>query len=288
MTKVGPRFTQIFDVFTSAYKGLKLEGISRPLTTSAKWVDSPSAGERPFLCFATGHMVFSPWADFQQFVKWSIPAKLWVSGPGTNAEATTRSVLFDLLMRTSEIVGLPLDSDGKIVPLSDKIRTDIENLCERGAPYLTVGQVTSTLDGSECVTDLVFSIETTVGLDKRKLKPMLVGVLGTGEMGQRITEADLKGFGPNIPTPNKNTLSVNVTPYSASLTAGSPTIQLSAISTAVDYSTQYVTGLGSWTTTNANVATVSAGLVTFVGVGSCLIRCVFDGVASNRVLVTCA
>ncbi len=159
--------------------------------------------------------------------------------------------------------------------------------------------------------DLTFHIEATLSLDERTLKLMRVGVLGIVPVpvGQVIQDTTLPGdkgvlnvFGtgyetgyggrnepPNGvvgPLPSEIITAVNVSPYTASISAGTPTAQLQSIVQYQNYASIYVTSQGTWATSDAAVATVSAGLVTRVGSGSCTISCTFGGVESNAAAIT--
>lgn len=327
----GPTIDQIHDLLTSGFQSLTLSN-GKFLTASNKTRTTPSAGQYPFLSFRSGSGQLTPWKDFEWQLSWDIPATLTVQGPSEDGEGTAREAVFDIIARTTQIVGLPVDDDGAIVVLSDetiKLFDDgkLTFLCERGAPYVKSFNIRP-IDDGVCAADLVFHVESTLSVDTRELVRMKVGVLGvnpvapsslyqdtTAEDGRGIamvfgTDSE-RGFGgytssdPSTPPGvinsnqeqpdsnvaasqplNQQTASVNVTPYSVALSAGAPTASVSAIAFALDSSSQYVTNSGTWSTTNAAVATVSAGVITRVAAGSCSVFCTYGGVASNSIAVT--
>ena len=89
------------------------------------------------------------------------------------------------------------------------------------------------------------------------------------------------------PRPNDIVTRINVTPYSGSVSVGTPTVQLSAIAFYQNSSSIYVTSSATWQSSDPTVATVSsAGLVTRVAAGSCNISAQYSGVSSNSVSIT--
>jgi len=316
----GPTLQQIHDALVKGFQDVRLQS-GAFLTATNTNNSTPSGGTYPFLAFRTGSFRLSPWKDFQWSISWDIPATLTVQGPGEDGEIQARLVLNDLIERTMELVGLPIDDKGQVVPLNDDTIRLFDDgkltfLCERGAPYLTSAVVRAVDDGL-CRVDIVFHIESTLSLDRRELNRMKVGVLGivpvapgdvqtTSESG--ITLVARTGYAsadPSFPSTvynsnqeqgpanvvaspplNQQTASVNVTPYSVALSAGTPTATVAAIAFAVDASSQYVTNTGTWSTSNAAVATVSNGVITRIAAGSCTVSCTYGGVVSNAVAVT--
>jgi hypothetical protein len=333
--QLGPSFEQIHDALVQGFDGYKLSDGKSFLSASNTITASVSGGRFPFLAFTTGSFSMSPWKDFEQSISWDIPAKLMVQGPGEDGEKTIRRVLMDVIFRTQELIGLPIDENGNTVPFNDDtIRLydagKIDFLCERGAPFIRTVRVTPVDDGL-ATADIVFHVEATMKLDPRTLRLMKVGVLGinpvppdglfqdtTAEDGRGIAlvfgtsaESAQGGYAsqdPSLPPGfiNSNqergktndlpslplsqlTTSINVTPYSLSLSVGTPTAPLAAIAYAQNFSSQYVTQTAQWTSTNASVATVNAsGVVSRVAPGSCTVFCTYNGVASNSVAVTCS
>jgi hypothetical protein len=330
----GPTLDQIHDTLAAGFDGFKLSN-GQFLTASNKTRSTPSGGQYPFLSFRSGSGTFSPWKDFQWSLAWDIPARLTVQGPSEDGEGAARQALNDLVLRTTQLVGLPIDAAGKPVPLGpDTLRLfdsdSLEFLCERGAPFVKSFTITP-IDDGVCAVDIIFHVEATISYDQREMQRMKVGVLGVNPVApdglyQDTTADDGRGiamvFGtdaerawggyasddPTLPpgfinsaqerpqtsqvaSPplNQQTASVNVTPYSVSLSVGTPTAALAAIAFALDASSQYVTQTAQWSSTNAAVATVSSsGVVTRVAAGSCTVSCIYNGVASNSVAVTCS
>lgn len=333
--KIGPSIAQLHNALVEGFNGFQLSVIDprtkKPkfLTASNTVTSSVSGGVFPHLAFRTGSFTLSPWKDFMYSITWDVPARLTVQGPADDGEESMRAILLDILLRTNELIGLPLDEKGKVVPFSDETvrrfdRGEIDFLCERGAPMIKSVSVNG-LDDGLCTADIIFRIESTIDLDPRTLKLMKVGVLGVnpvqaGGLYQDTTATDGRGIamvfaetgfggydsqdpylghtirdplqhgGTSQATglaPNEIITGINVTPYSGSLSVGSPTLQLSAIAFAANASSIYVTSSAAWTSSDAAVATVSSsGLVTRVAAGSCTVSCVYSGVTSNSVAIT--
>lgn len=329
----GPTLDQIHDALAQGFHGFRLTN-GKQLTASNSTRSTPSGGQYPYISFRSGAGQFSPWKDFQWSLSWDIPATLTVQGPSEDGEAFARQAIFDIVARTTALIGLPLDDNGNVVPFGDdtlKLFDDgkLKFLCERGAPYVKSFNVRA-IDDGVCAVDLVFHVEATLSVDTRKLPRMKVGVLGVNAVSpnglyQDTTAEDGRGIAmvfatsderaqgaytsrdpqlsdgfvnsnqerPNTnqaasPPLNQATASVNVSPYTLSLSAGAPTASLSAIAWALDSSSQYVTQSGTWISSNTAVATVSSvGVVTRVAAGSCTVSCTYNGVASNAVAVTC-
>lgn len=337
--QIGPTISQIHDALVAGFDGYQLSVVD-PKTGKPKFLRasntvtaSISGGVFPFLAIRTGSFSLQPWKDFMYSISWDIPARLTVQGPGEDGEASVRAMLLDIMLRTNELSGLPIDSDGKTVPFGDETlrlfdRDELEFLCDRGAPYIK-SVVVQGIDDGLSHADIVFHIETTVNLDPRTLKLMKVGVIGlnpvsedslygdtTAEDGRGVklllnTSAETAYGGratkaPQLPPgfyssstlpsssresdpqPKEVVTSVNVTPYSASLSAGSPTQSLQAIAFFADSHSAYVTSQASWLSSDVTKATVSsAGVVTRVAAGTATITCTFNGVTSNGVAITC-
>jgi len=177
----GPTLNQIHDALIAGFSGYQLSN-GKFLTATNTNNTTPSGGSFPFLAFRSGRFKLTPWKDFQWSLSWDIPATLTVQGPGEDGEVQARVVISDLIMRTMQLIGLPQDDKGNVVPLSDSTLClydagKLTFLCERGAPFLTTGEFKAIDDGL-CRAELVFHIESTMSFDQRELNLMKVGVLG--------------------------------------------------------------------------------------------------------------
>lgn len=277
----------------------------------------------PFLLFDIGRMEFEPWQEWQKSVSWDVSATLKVRGEAGEVDNLILNVIQDVLAQSVKLIGLPVDENGVVTPYDSTTRRLFETgrlkfLVERGAPYLK-SAVVKPSRGSYAEANLVFHVETTIDLDPRgELPRMLVGVIGVNQattgIAQDTTLPDPLGIAIvsandqhaqgayDTPDPNRQrrpqmpyvqgaqqiVTSVNATPYTASLSVGAPTIQLSAIATYASWQTLYVTGQGGWASSDPTKATVSAtGLVTRVAAGTTTITCTSNGVVSNGVAITC-
>lgn len=316
---IGPTLDQIHSTLVSAFKGYKLSD-GKFLSASTRH-EPISGGTLPLIAFETGSFTMSPWQDFVDQLTWDIPATLTVQGVGEDGETKARQVVQDLILRSKQVAGLPIDEKGKLIPFGDKTvklwdEEKLTFLTDRGAPYLKSARFILEQDGI-CKVYITFHVEAIMSLDQRQLPLMKVGVLGVNtvrptELYQDATDGrgvaivfgspDEKGFGgyasgdPSQPgstgsvagsPPADLVAQVNVTPYAVSISAGTPTAQMTAIARFNNWATQYVTSGAAWATTDSLVATVSAsGLVTRVGAGSCNIFCTYGGTVSNSVPVT--
>lgn len=332
--KFGPTLEQMHSALVSGFQGITLTN-GKTLTATNTTNTTPSGGVYPFLAFRTGKFKLTPWKDYQYNISWDIPATLTVQGPGEDGEITARGVINDLILRTMMLIGLPVDAKGNVVPMSDKTLKMYDDgklsfLCERGAPFLTSGDVTGVDDGL-CRAELVFHIESTMCFDQRELNLMKIGVLGLNPVppdglfqdttatdgrgirmvfgtadetafgGYNTQDPNLSGLNPIPPLsqvpnaqvqglrPSEVITRIDVHPFAASISSGSPTSQLSAIAFYQDSHSTYVTSSAAWTSSDPTVASVNtAGLVTRVASGSCTINCLFGGVTSNSVAITSA
>lgn len=75
--------------------------------------------------------------------------------------------------------------------------------------------------------------------------------------------------------------SVGITPSSLAFTVGDPSQQVSAKAYYSDGTSRDVTNLGTWSTGNGSVATVSAGTVTAIGAGTTNVTCSYQGKEGN-------
>jgi hypothetical protein len=198
---------------------------------------------------------------------------------------------------------------------------DLTFVAERGAPFLK-SMVMASSQGSYATASLVFHVESTIDNDPRGSLPIALqarfGVIPmSGSLAQDQTlpepygipitpDSSYRGISAYAtrdplwktrtrPLPQlagvadaDRVMAVNATPYTATVTAGSPTVQLSSIATYANWNTAHVEQLGTWTSTSPSVATVnSAGLVTRVAAGSTTISVTFGGAVSNSVAITC-
>ncbi len=308
---IGPTLQQIYATLVSAYDGLKLSS-GAFVTVATNSNSTPSGGNYPYLAFSSGSFTMTPWKEFTEQLTWDIPATLTVQGPGEDGEITARAVVQDLLLRTKQIQGLPIDAAGNLVAFGpDTIRlfdnNELSFIADRGAPYLRSVNFQPVVDGL-CRVSLIFRVEALMQLDTRVLSLMKVGVLGVSPQGlfQDSTSGegrgvalvfpptDRQGFGGYAstdpltgPSSAEVITQVVATPYDVSVSSGSPTVQLAAIVTYQNWQTNYITVQGMWLSSSPSVATVSAaGLVTRVGAGSTNVTCTFGGVVSNAVAVT--
>jgi hypothetical protein len=178
---IGPSFTQIHDALVAGFNGFKLAD-GKFLAASNTVTASVSGGRYPFLAFTTGSISLAPWKDFEQSIAWDIPARLYVQGPGEDGEQTLRRAMMDVVFRTQELIGLPVDVQGNTVPFNDDTVRLFEDgkitfLCERGAPFIRTIRANPVDDGL-ATADITFHVEATMSLDPRTLRLMKVGVLG--------------------------------------------------------------------------------------------------------------
>ncbi len=90
-----------------------------------------------------------------------------------------------------------------------------------------------------------------------------------------------------LPPPSPTLNSISVSPSSPSINVGS-TLQFSATGTYSDGSTQNLTGVATWVSTNTSVATIGAGsgLATGQGAGSSSITAAVGGIISTTASIT--
>lgn len=289
-------------------------------------IDAVSDDVLPFLLFDIGSIQIAPWQFWQDSIAWDLPAKLKVKTSSGEVETYLLEVLQQLMQRTAELIGLPIDQDGHVVPFTPATayrfdRGELAFLAERGAPFLRSMSVRPA-QGSYATADLMWHIETTLDHDPRGELPvalqMRLGILPMQgslaadptlpePLGIPITPSSaVRGIGGyNTPDPLGRTrrpplrqavgvadsdrvTAVNVTPYATTLTAGAPTAQLASIATYANWNTAHVEQLGAWVSADQSVATVSsAGVITRVGVGATTCTITFGGVVSNVVAITC-
>lgn len=317
--------SQINEALVQGMDGLILSNGDR-LTADHKpdSIEKVSDDQLPFLLFDIGRMAFAPWQFWQESVSWDANVTLKIKGEPGDVDAAILAVLVDMIAQTKRITGLPIDKDGKVIPYGADTRKlfdrdELTFLVERGAPYFKTISVRPS-DGPYCTADLVMHLETVIDVDPRGPLPRAqVAILGVNAQEQGIAadtslpdpqsiavvaDSDLRAWGGyDTPDPLNRRRpgrfvagvaprdvikSLAVTPYSAALSAGTPTAQLAAIVTMANWSSSYVTPVVTWMSDTPGVATVdSNGLVTRVAAGSASISCTYQGAASNAVAITC-
>ncbi len=319
---------QVFEALIAGFDGLKFSnGDELSADQKPDQAKDISEDRLPYLLFDVGNLSFEPWKEWEQYSSWDVPAVLKIKAEPGDADTALLAAAQDIVFRTRSIMGLPVDETGKIVPYGPDTaarfdRGELTFLAERGAPFVKQFQ-TAPSSGRYASANLIFHVETVIDLDPRVLGRAQVGIMGITPVapGQLfgddtlpspggiavVADRDLYAFGgydtvdPTAqrqgrqPTNRvagvdpRSVARVNVTPYSASLSVGTPTSQLQAVAIYGNYSSSYVTAIGTWASTNAAVATVStSGLVTRVAAGSCTVTCTFNGAVSNAVSITCS
>ncbi len=319
---------QIYDALVQGYNGAPVAGTKWKLTARHRPDDIKDVGDDdlPYLLFEIGTLSLSQWKVWEQYATWNIAATLKVKGePGSVDKAFLR-VIDALLLRTAEILGLPVDDSGKLVAYSQATATLFDQdkltfLADRGAPVITSLQAQPS-DGKYLTAAIQFAVQCVLDLDPRQLPIAKVGILGVMPSPSGIMSADSTlpasvgipvitpsdehavtlGYDTPNPTgaaqapqgvagtpPQQQIRSVNVTPYSLALSSGAPTASLTAIATFANWASEYVTSVTTWSSSNASVATVDgSGNVTRVAAGTCTVSCSSLGVTSNAVAVTCS
>lgn len=279
----------------------------------------------PFILFENGSLRSNPWQAWADYVTWDIPATLKVKGPPDEVDTRMLVIIRQVMQRTAELIGLPVDANGMVVPFTPASaqkfdRDELMFVADYAGPFLSSINMPPA-QGSYAIAPLIFHVEATLDNDPRGELPKALqvrfGVIPmSGSLAQDSTLPDPAGIpivpmsarmgvgGYNTPDPMAKTRqpplkqavgvaladalqSLNVTPYAATLTSGAPTVQLSAIATYANWQTNHVEQLGTWVSSSPSVATISAaGLVTRVAAGSTSITFTFGG-ASSSVAVTC-
>lgn len=324
-----PTVESVHSTLLAAFNGFQLrDGSYMSAGDDFDDIERVPTGQLPFLLFEVGQIVLRPWQNFTQWIAWDVPATLKVIGEaGPTMKRRLLATCHDLVSRTKQVLGLPVDDSGALVPFSDKTmalydRDQLTFLADRGAPYIT-NFVPGKVDGAFGYARVMFHLETTIDYDPRQLStaqyfemginPQLPGQLFDdptllGRTGVAVTPNEnvlaygpyttsdprvlpLGGrFTPSVPgtEPRETLMAVNVTPYAPTLSAGTPTVQLSAIATWGNYRSAYVQGQAQWTSTNPSIATVSsAGICSRVAAGTTAVKATFNGVVSNTITVTC-
>jgi hypothetical protein len=318
----------ILDTLIAGFDGFAVDALGTLLAADKNPddIDIVSDDLLPFLLFDVGSAQPTPWQAWQEFVQWDVPAILKIKGPPEEVDDIMLEVLQSLMQRTAELIGLPIDETGKVVPFTTATahrfdKGELQFVAERGAPFLRSFATTPSAGGYSRAS-LMFHVESTLDLDPRGTLPLALqmrfGVIPmSGSLAADQTLPDPYGIpitadsairgigGYNTPDPLGRTrrpplrrvagvapadivTAVLVTPYAATLTAGTPTQQLSSIAQYANWNTIHVEQLGAWLSSAPSVATVSAaGLVTRVAAGSTTITCTFNGVVSNGVAITC-
>ena len=127
---------------------------------------------------------------------------------------------------------------------------------------------TSVPPSSNCTLSITFTPTATgtrTGVvtitDSAAKSPQKINLTGTGQSGATLT-------------------SITLSPGSGQVAVGG-TLQFTATGNYSDGSTQNLTSTATWTTSNSNAATVSAGLVDGIGVGAAQITASYIGVSSS-------
>lgn len=302
---------QIYDALVQAYTNTPIPGTKWKLTAAHKPdnIVDVSDDKLPFLLFDIGTMTLSDWKPWEKYVTWNLSATLKVKGEPGDTDKIFLRVLNAFLLRTAQILGLPVDDKGNVVPYSQATATLFDQdkltfLADRGAP-LVVGVQTQPSDGKYSQATIQFSVQCVLDLDPRVLPIAKVGIMDITSFPSDSTLPDsvavTLGYDTASPVaggdaqgvagtpPSQQIKGVNVTPYSLALSVGTPTGTLTAVATFLDWSSRAVTPLAAWSSSNAAVATVSAtGVVTRVAAGSCTVSCTYAGASSNAVAVTCS
>lgn len=320
----------IMDTLIAGFDGYEVAGLILSSDRKPDGINTISDVRLPFLLFETGNIISTPWQFWQDSISWDIPAILKVKGEPGEVDDLMLQVLQALMQRTAELIGLPINADGEVVPFTPKTanlfdRGELKFVAERGAPFLKAVNVPPA-SGSYATASLIFHVESTIDNDPRGALPLALqarfGVVPmSGSLAADPTLPDpagipitpdsaFLGVGPYT-TPDPLTkirhpplkqfagvadadrvTAVRITTaagaYAASLSSGSPTVQLSAIGQYANWNTAHVELLGSWVSSSPSVATVSAsGLVTRVSAGTTSVTNTFGGVVSNAVAITC-
>jgi len=323
---------QIYDALVQGYTNTPIPGTKWKLTAAHKPdnIDDVSDDKLPFLLFDIGTLALTQWKVFEQYTTWNVSATLKVKGEPGDVDKIFLRVIQALMLRTYEILGLPVDDKGNVVPFNQATATLFDQdkltfLAERGAPVITAIQ-TQPSDGKYLKATVQFGVQCVLNLDPRNPPIAKVAIMEvasipggpiTGDttlpasvgiptfsssddhavtLGYDTASPTSLGPGQGIagtpPSQQLRSLVINTgtaTPYALSLSAGTPTGQLAAIATFMNWQSNYVTQVATWSSSNTAVATVDAnGLVTRVAAGSCTVSCSIYGATSNAVAVTCS
>ena len=313
---------QVYDALVEGYNGTPIGKTGRKLTAAHHPDDISVVGDEklPYLLFDVGTLSMSQWAAWEQYATWNIAATLKVKGEPGEVDKVFLRTLGALLLQTRKILGLPIDADGNVVPFSDETaylfdKEQLSFLIDRSGPEIT-SLVTQPSDGKYLEAKITFAVQTVLDLDPRQLPIAKVAIMGVNPSPDGIMAPDdtgipviadgdqhavTLGFDSASPVdgqpgegvagtpPSQQIRGLNVAPYAASLSVGSPTVQLAAIATFMNWGSRYVTPSAAWTSSDPTVATVnSSGLVTRVAAGSCTVSCSIYGATSNAVAVTCS
>lgn len=317
----------IMGAIVAGFDGLELEdGSQLAADRNPDRIELVSDDLLPFLLFENGSINSNPWQAWSDYVTWDIPATLKIKGPPEDVDILMLDVVRQLMQRTSELVGLPVDANGKVVAFTPASaqkfdRGEVMFAANYAGPFLKSMQMQSS-QGSYALCPVIFHVEATTDNDPRGELPVALQIrfgieprLGSLAADPTLPEpygipvapmGDFRGVsGYNTPDPlgagRRPPLkqaagvaladalqSLGVTPYSATLTSGAPTVQLSAIATYANWNTLHVEQLGAWVSSSPSVATVSAaGLVTRVGAGSTTVSFSYGG-STSTVAITCS
>lgn len=307
---------QIYDALVQAYTNTPIPGTKWKLTAAHKPdnIVDVSDDKLPFLLFDIGNMTLSDWKPWEKYVTWNLSATLKVKGEPGDTDKIFLRVLNAFLLRTVQVLGLPVDAKGNVVPYTQATATmfdrdELTFLADRGAPLVT-GVQSQPSDGKYSQATIQFGVQCVLDLDPRTLPIAKVAIMDISSYPNSGINSDSTlpdshavtlGYDTASPVaggdaqgvagtpPSQQIRGVNVTPYSLSLSVGTPTGALTAIATFADWSSSPVTPLASWSSSNAAVATVDAsGVVHRVAAGTCTVSCTYAGASSNAVAVTCS
>lgn len=303
--------TRIWETLIDGFDGLTLSsGKELSADNNPDSIDVVSDDALPFLLFDIGAAKTAPWQRWEQTVSWDIPATLKVKGASEDVDMILVETTQDLMQRTQELIGLPIDENGKVTPFTTATASLFDQgklmfLAERGAPFLSSFQAQPSI-GGYAKASLIFHVESTIDLDPRDDLPLalqirmgIVPQIGSLSQDSTLPEPygipvtprqSIPGFGPDAPSPSDadRVVEVLTIPYAVSLSVATPTSSLSAIAKYANWNTAYVGRLAQWSSSNASIATVDAsGVVTRVAAGTCTVSCLLNGVASNGVAITC-
>ena len=212
--------------------------------------------------------------------------------PTTTGKATGTLTVTDSASNSPQTAALSGTGQSGVTVSPTNITFPAQNVGTTSAPItstlanyqsttLTISSVTVTGDFAQtntCGTSVVASAKCTFSItftpsatgtrtgvvtvtDSAAKSPQKINLTGTGQSGSTLT-------------------SITLSPGSGLVSVGG-TLQLTATGNYSDGSTQNLTNTATWTTTNANAATVNAGLVNGIGAGAAQITATYTGVSSS-------
>ena len=212
--------------------------------------------------------------------------------PTTTGKATGTLTVTDSASNSPQTTALSGTGQTGVTVSPTNITFPAQNIGTTSAPMtstlanyqsttLTVSSVTVTGDFAQtntCGTSVAASTKCTFSItftptatgtrtgvvtitDSGAKSPQKINLTGTGQSGSTLT-------------------SITLSPGSGLVSVGG-SLQLTATGNYSDGSTQNLTNTATWTTTNANAATVNAGLVSGIGSGAAQITATYTGVSSS-------